>query len=98
MSSLSTPTVAGDQSWHASAVCAQTDPELFFPESGQNSGTAKAVCHSCPVSAECLAEALARGERFGVWGGLSARDRRPLRRQHQQAAIERWADSIGGDR
>ena len=64
--------------WTASALCAQADPDAFFPEMGGSARAAKAVCSRCPVRAECLAEALANREPFGVWGGLTARERRGL--------------------
>ena len=64
--------------WRDSALCAQTDPEIFFPDKGESVTAAKRVCRSCGVRAECLQEALDRGERFGVWGGLSERERRTL--------------------
>ena len=58
-------------SWHERALCAQTDPEAFFPEKGGSTREAKRVCASCDVKAECLEYALANDERFGIWGGLS---------------------------
>jgi len=64
--------------WWFAGLCAQTDPELFFPEKGGSVREAKAVCAGCPVRAQCLAHALAHGERFGVWGGLSEHERRRL--------------------
>lgn len=67
-----------DLSWHADALCAQTDPEIFFPEKGGSTKEAYSVCADCLVRAECLDYALAVGERFGVWGGLSERKRRRL--------------------
>lgn len=66
--------------WMADGVCAQTDPELFFPDKGGATKEAKRVCGGCPVKGECLAFALENQERFGVWGGLSERERRRLRR------------------
>jgi WhiB family redox-sensing transcriptional regulator len=65
------------QPWADEALCAQTDPELFFPEKGGSVREAIATCRACPVAAECLDYALANNERFGVWGGLSepARER-----------------------
>ena len=66
--------------WWAQGLCAQTDPELFFPEKGGSTREAKQVCAVCPVRVECLELALAHDERFGVWGGLSERERSPLRR------------------
>lgn len=66
--------------WQAEALCAQTDPEAFFPEKGGSTREAKRVCQSCTVRAECLEYALANDERFGIWGGLSERERRKLKR------------------
>ncbi|MDQ3222017.1 MAG: WhiB family transcriptional regulator [Gemmatimonadota bacterium] len=59
-----------------SALCAQTDPELFYPKKGGTGSAAKAVCRLCDVRAECLTDALASGEQHGVWGGLSLGQRR----------------------
>nr|WP_269204429.1 WhiB family transcriptional regulator [Motilibacter deserti] len=67
--------------WQERALCAQTDPEAFFPEKGGSTREAKKVCLSCEVRSECLDYALAHDERFGIWGGLSERERRKLRRQ-----------------
>ena len=66
--------------WQVDALCAQTDPEAFFPEKGGSTRDAKRVCTSCEVKAECLEYALQNDERFGIWGGLSERERRRLRR------------------
>lgn len=68
-------------SWREHALCAQTDPEAFFPEKGGSTREAKKVCQSCPVRTECLSYALDHDERFGIWGGLSERERRRLRAQ-----------------
>jgi WhiB family redox-sensing transcriptional regulator len=68
-------------SWQERALCAQTDPEAFFPEKGGSTREAKRVCLSCEVRAECLEYALAHDERFGIWGGLSERERRRLKRR-----------------
>jgi WhiB family transcriptional regulator, redox-sensing transcriptional regulator len=66
--------------WQENALCAQTDPEAFFPEKGGSTREAKRICSGCDVRAECLDYALAHDERFGIWGGLSERERRRLRR------------------
>ena len=71
---------AGEQDWQERALCAQTDPEAFFPEKGGSTREAKRICAGCEVRAECLEYALANDERFGIWGGLSERERRRLRR------------------
>lgn len=65
--------------WQADALCSQTDPEQFFPEKGGSTRAAKAVCRECPVRNKCLEMALTNDERFGIWGGLSERDRRKLK-------------------
>jgi WhiB family transcriptional regulator, redox-sensing transcriptional regulator len=70
----------GDLDWRDRALCAQTDPEAFFPERGGSVREAKRVCRSCEVRAECLEYALENDERFGVYGGLSERERRRLKR------------------
>ena len=67
-------------SWQENALCAQTDPEAFFPEKGGSTREAKKVCQSCDVKADCLEYALANDERFGIWGGLSERERRRIKR------------------
>ena len=71
----------GPLAWQERALCAQTDPEAFFPEKGGSTREAKRVCASCEVRAECLEYALAHDERFGIWGGLSERERRKLKRR-----------------
>jgi WhiB family redox-sensing transcriptional regulator len=67
-------------SWQEEALCAQTDPEAFFPEKGGSTREAKRICVGCEVKAECLEYALLHDERFGIWGGLSERERRRLKR------------------
>jgi len=65
--------------WQERALCAQTDPETWFPEKGGSTREAKAICRACEVRPECLEWALANDEQFGVAGGLSARERRVLK-------------------
>ena len=67
--------------WQERALCAQTDPESFFPEKGGSTREAKRVCTTCDVKSECLEYALAHDERFGIWGGLSERERRKLKKR-----------------
>lgn len=73
------PATADDQ-WQERALCAQTDPEAFFPEKGGSTREAKRICMGCEVRDRCLEYALAHDERFGIWGGLSERERRRLKR------------------
>lgn len=67
--------------WSAFMLCAQADPEAFFPDKGGSTRIPKAVCDSCLVSAQCLMNALDNDERFGIWGGLSERQRRQLKKK-----------------
>ena len=62
-------------------LCAETDPELFFPDKGGSTCDAKRVCQACPVRSECLEYAFAHDERWGIWGGLSVRERRKLKKR-----------------
>ena len=79
---LGIPTMgAEDAEWHDRALCAQTDPEAFFPEKGGSTREAKKICTGCDVRAECLSYALSNDERFGIWGGLSERERRKLKKR-----------------
>ena len=76
------PTAEDDAlAWQVDALCAQTDPEAFFPEKGGSTREAKKVCVGCDVRSECLEYALAHDERFGIWGGLSERERRKLKKR-----------------
>jgi hypothetical protein len=68
-----------DWTWIVHGLCAQVDLDLMFPEPGGLAGEqvhhAKQMCAGCPVREQCLGYALAHHERFGVWGGLSVRER-----------------------
>jgi WhiB family redox-sensing transcriptional regulator len=88
--------IEGPEPWQARGLCAQTDPGAFFPGKGESAAAAKAVCLRCPVRAECLADALERDEPYGVWGGLSGRQRRALKRR-QVAEIGEPAAPAGGE-
>lgn len=66
--------------WASQAKCLQADPETFFPEKGGSTREAKRICMQCEVRIECLEYALENDERFGIWGGLSERERRKLKR------------------
>ncbi|MEU5695409.1 WhiB family transcriptional regulator [Actinosynnema sp. NPDC020468] len=70
-----------EQDWQERALCAQTDPEAFFPEKGGSTREAKRICLGCEVRSECLEYALQHDERFGIWGGLSERERRKLKKR-----------------
>jgi WhiB family redox-sensing transcriptional regulator len=77
--------------WQTRANCLGVDPDLFFPERGASTREAKSVCAGCEVRDDCLEYALSNGEKFGIWGGLSERERRRLRRERalkRKAAAE----------
>lgn len=82
---LDNPGVLEDLRWRRLANCLHVDPELFFPESSGSTSEAKGVCHSCAVRPECLEYALRHGEKFGIWGGMTERERRRLMRQRALA-------------
>jgi WhiB family redox-sensing transcriptional regulator len=75
-----------DLSWMDLANCLGCDPDLFFPELGEPSAAAKAVCGGCVVRTECLDFALVTGQKHGIWGGTSERERRRMRRARARAA------------
>ena len=78
-----------DLAWHDRANCKGANAYLFFPERGASTRTAKGICRECQVRGECLEFALRSGEKFGIWGGLSERERRRVRRERQVAAARR---------
>jgi len=67
--------------WQQLAACRGADPDIFFPERGSSTKTAKSICRACSVRAECLEYAIVSTQRFGIWGGFSERERRKLRRE-----------------
>ena len=71
---------AEERSWQRQANCMGVDPDLFFPERGASTREAKEVCRGCVVREDCLEYALSNGEKFGIWGGMSERERRRIRR------------------
>lgn len=74
--------LAVDQlSWQDFANCRGADADLFFPERGASTRTAKSICAACEVKGACLEFALVEGEKFGIWGGMSERERRRVRRE-----------------
>ncbi len=70
-----------EEAWQERALCAQIDTDMFFPEQGESTQLARRVCSLCDVRADCLDYALNNNEHFGIWGGLSARERRNLRKR-----------------
>lgn len=76
----------GELAWQDYANCRGADADLFFPERGASTRKAKSICAECQVKAECLDFAIDVGEKFGIWGGMSERERRKVRRERQIAA------------
>lgn len=76
--------------WMTDGLCAEVDPELFYPEQGGSTREAKAVCTGCEVRAECLAYALAHDERFGVWSGVSEHGRRQPAARRPATDVDEW--------
>ena len=76
-----------DMTWQEFSNCLGVDPDLFFPERGASTREAKEVCRGCVVQADCLEYALQNGEKFGIWGGMSERERRRIRRQRALARV-----------
>ena len=76
------------EGWQDFANCLGVDPDLFFPERGASTREAKEVCRGCVVRGDWLEYALQNSEKFGIWGGMSERERRRIRRQR---ALERQA-------
>ena len=83
-----------EKSWQDFANCLGVDPDLFFPERGASTREAKEVCRGCVVREDCLEYALQNGEKFGIWGGMSERERRRIRRQR---ALARAAAAQAGN-
>ncbi len=78
-----------DLEWQDGANCTGANANLFFPERGASTRTAKGICRECNVRLECLEFAITTGEKFGIWGGMSERERRRVRKERQVAAARR---------
>ncbi|MBP3223523.1 MAG: WhiB family transcriptional regulator [Actinomycetaceae bacterium] len=74
-----------DVFWQDSALCAETDPDIFFPEKGGSTAPAMSICQQCTVRSECLEYALSHDIRHGIWGGMSDNDRRRASRERRRA-------------
>lgn len=69
--------------WKQAGSCVGVNPNLFFPERGQSTLEAKEVCRTCVIREACLEYALSAVEKHGIWGGMSERERRRIRRQRR---------------
>ena len=78
--------------WAEQALCAQADPDAWFPDKGQQAVIAKRICAACKVRVQCLDYALAGADTWsgiatGIWGGTTPRERALLRRSRKAAAV-----------
>ena len=71
--------------WSSDAACLNAHPDALFVQ-GAAQNRAKAICMGCPVRAQCLADALDNRIEFGVWGGMTERERRALLRRRPDVA------------
>lgn len=100
---MDTTTTLDDQTdleWRQRALCPSVDPDIFFPEQSESAAEAKRICAACPVRPECAEYAIRNDERFGIWGGLSAKERSLLRQatprrrapaRQAQVELAKWA-------
>lgn len=79
--------MASNQEWQDRAACREVAVEMFFPPAEQESEMAKAVCSNCSVRQPCLEFAIAEGERFGIWGGLTSQERRSVAIRQRKARL-----------
>ena len=88
------PPVPAWTGWRYRAACRGTDLQVFFPGRGETAEPARQICAGCPVRQPCLDYALSHGITHGIWGGLTERDRRPLRVHHTLAARRQRDEAI----
>ena len=81
--------------WVLKGLCLSADPDKLFVR-GAAQRKAAALCRDCPVKAECLADALDNEVEFGVWGGMTERQRRALLKQHPE--VESWSEFFAARR
>jgi WhiB family redox-sensing transcriptional regulator len=72
--------------WETRGLCREVDREMFFPEKGESTSAAKAVCKLCEFREACLENALENNIQFGIWGGMTEPERRALKRSREQAS------------
>lgn len=77
-----------DEGWKSRGACVGVDPDLFYPERGQSTQEAKAICRTCSVRLNCLDYAVREREIWGIWGGTSERERRVMRRRRKALFAE----------
>ena len=83
--------IDNDQTWAVHAACRGVEPDALFVR-GAAQRTARELCFGCPVRLECLADALDARVTFGVWGGLTGRERRALLRRYPE--VTSWSERL----
>lgn len=78
-----------DNTWMEDAACRGMNPDVFFPQRGESTAEARAVCARCPVILRCRHYALANYEKYGIWGGMSERERRRIRKPRRDG-VRPW--------
>jgi WhiB family transcriptional regulator, redox-sensing transcriptional regulator len=91
----SSPAAGARSAWVLKARCRSTDPDELFVR-GAAQRKAAVICRHCPVIAECLADALDNQMEFGVWGGMTERQRRALLKQHPE--VVSWSEFFAAQR
>ena len=82
------PDLERTNDWRDQAACIEYAHSVeFFPARGESTRDAKAVCSTCPVRPQCLEYALQWDHLCGVWGGMSERERRQVRRRNRTRAL-----------
>ena len=67
--------------WQVKGLCRGVEPEVFFPIAEEDAWRAKEICHACGVREQCLAFSLTKRERYGVWGGVTEKERQDMWRR-----------------
>ncbi|MFP5225015.1 MAG: WhiB family transcriptional regulator [Actinomycetota bacterium] len=70
-----------EQDWQKQGLCRGIEPEVFFPVAEEDAWRAKEICNACPVKEPCLINSLKNRERYGVWGGVSEKERQDMFRR-----------------
>lgn len=86
----------GNTRWMLDALCAESDPEMFFVDKGGNPRPAIEICRRCPVRVACLEFALEHHMGYGVWGGMTAHARRDLKRAMPVGAARPEWECVNG--
>ncbi|CAM3683719.1 transcriptional regulator WblA [Nocardiopsis rhodophaea] len=84
-----------NRDWAGRGLCRETDPDAMFVQ-GAAQNRAKLICRGCPVRTECLADALDNRVEFGVWGGMTERERRALLRRRPD--VDSWQNLLSNAR